>query len=210
MHKEVDGAMILEINPQNPQPRRIQQVVEVLRQGGVVAYPTDTVYGLGCDIFNKKAIKRIHQLKRQPLTRPFSFICPGLTELSQYARVTNYAYKTLRRLLPGPYTFILEGSRQVPKMMLTRRKNVGIRVPDHPICQAIVQELGHPIISTSAIDSQGRQLTSPWELEEVWGRQLEMVVDGGPVPGLLSSVVSLVEDAPEILREGAGPVDEFR
>jgi tRNA threonylcarbamoyl adenosine modification protein (Sua5/YciO/YrdC/YwlC family) len=202
--------MILEINPQNPQPRRIQQVVEVLRQGGVVAYPTDTVYGLGCDIFNKKAIKRIHQLKRQPLTRPFSFICPGLTELSQYARVTNYAYKTLRRLLPGPYTFILEGSRQVPKMMLTRRKNVGIRVPDHPICQAIVQELGHPIISTSAIDSQGRQLTSPWELEEVWGRQLEMVVDGGPVPGLLSSVVSLVEDAPEILREGAGPVDEFR
>jgi tRNA A37 threonylcarbamoyladenosine synthetase subunit TsaC/SUA5/YrdC len=95
-------------------------------------------------------------------------------------------------------------------MMLTRRKNVGIRVPDHPICQAIVQEVGHPIISTSAIDSQGRQLTSPWELEEVWGRQLEMVVDGGPVPGLLSSVVSLVEDAPEILREGAGPVDEFR
>ncbi|MGD9124886.1 MAG: L-threonylcarbamoyladenylate synthase, partial [Desulfarculaceae bacterium] len=202
--------MILEINPQNPQPRRIQQVVEVLRQGGVVAYPTDTVYGLGCDIFNKKAIKRIHQLKRQPLTRPFSFICPGLTELSQYARVTNYAYKTLRRLLPGPYTFILEGSRQVPKMMLTRRKNVGIRVPDHPICLAIVQELGHPVISTSAIDSQGRQLTSPRELEEVWGRQLEMVVDGGPVSGLLSSVVSLVDDAPEVLREGAGTVDEFR
>lgn len=203
--------MLIEINPQNPQARLIRRVVEVLRQGGVVAYPTDTVYGLGCDIFDKRAIKKVHQIKRQPESKPFSFICPGLKELSHYARVTNYAYKTLRRCLPGPYTFVLEGSRDVPKMMLTRRKTAGIRVPDHPICQAIVAELGHPILSTSATDpATGRMLNTAWEIDEILGRQLNLVVDGGPVPGNPSSVVSLMDDAPEILREGAGAVDEFR
>jgi tRNA threonylcarbamoyl adenosine modification protein (Sua5/YciO/YrdC/YwlC family) len=152
----------------------------------------------------------VHQIKRQPDTKPFSFICPDLKELSHYARVTNYAYKTLRRLLPGPYTFVLEGSREVPKMMLTRRKTAGIRVPDHPICQAIVQALGHPLLSTSATDSEGRVLTDAWEIDDLLGKQLDLIVDGGPVSGLLSSVVSLVDDIPEVLREGAGPVEEFR
>ncbi len=202
--------MLLEINPHNPQMRLIRRVVEVLRQGGVVAYPTDTVYGIGCDIMNKKAIKRVHQIKRQPLDKPFSFICPGLTELSQYARVTNYAYKNLRRLLPGPYTIILEGSRQVPKMMLTRRKEVGIRVVDHPIVQAMVSELGHPILSTSATDPEGRYYLQAWEIEENLGRQLDLVIDGGPVPGEPSSVISLVGDVPQVIREGAGPVEEFK
>ena len=131
-------------------------------------------------------------------------------ELSHYARVTNYAYKTLRRLLPGPYTFVLEGSREVPKMMLTRRKTAGIRVPDHPICLAIVQALGNPLLSTSASDPEGRPLLTAWEIDQALGRQLDLIVDGGPVPGLPSSVVSLVDDQPEILREGAGPVEEFR
>jgi tRNA threonylcarbamoyl adenosine modification protein (Sua5/YciO/YrdC/YwlC family) len=202
--------MIIDINPENPQPRLIARVVEVLNNGGVVAYPTDTVYGLGCDMFNKRAIKRVHQIKRQPESKPFSFICPDLKELSQYARVTNYAYKTLRRLLPGPYTFVLEGSREVPKMMLTRRKTAGIRVPDHPICLAIVHELGHPLLSTSASDPEGRILKDAWEIDQALGKQLDLIVDGGPVPGLLSSVVSLVDDMPEVLREGAGPVEEFR
>ncbi len=202
--------MIIEINPDNPQPRLIKRVVEVLEGGGVVAYPTDTVYGLGCDIFNKKAIQRVHQIKRQPDAKPFSFICPDLKELSHYARVTNYAYKTLRRLLPGPYTFVLEGSREVPKMMLTRRKTAGIRVPDHPICQAITQALGHPLLSTSATDHEGRILKDAWEIEELLGKQIDLIVDGGPVSGLPSSVVSLVDDIPEVLREGAGPVEEFR
>lgn len=182
----------------------------MLESGGVVAFPTDTVYGLGCDIYNKKAIKRVHQIKRVPLTQPFSFICPGITELSQYARVTNYAYKTLRRLLPGPYTFILEGSRQVPKIMLTRRKEVGIRVPDHTICQAMVGLLGHPVISTSATVKKGEYFMQAWELDEALGNQVDLVVDGGPTPGDLSSVVSLVDDVPEVIREGAGPVEEFR
>lgn len=201
---------MLEINPHNPQARLLKQVVKVLESGGVVAFPTDTVYGLGCDIYNKKAIKRVHQIKRVPLTQPFSFICPGITELSQYARVTNYAYKTLRRLLPGPYTFILEGSRQVPKIMLTRRKEVGIRVPDHTICQAMVGLLGHPVISTSATVKKGEYFMQAWELDEALGNQVDLVVDGGPTPGDLSSVVSLVDDVPEVIREGAGPVEEFR
>ena len=201
--------MIMEINPDNPQPRLIHKVAEVLRGGGVVAYPTDTIYGLGCDIHNKKAIRRIYQIKGLPETAPFSFICPGLTELSHYARVTNYAYKTLRRLLPGPYTFILEGSREVPKIMLTRRKTAGIRVPNHPICLALVHELGNPICSTSATDRGGHLLMTAWEIHEKIGKLLDLVVDGGPVSGEPSSVVSLVDDIPEVLREGAGPVDEF-
>ena len=202
--------MIIEISPDHPQPRKIKQVVEALREGLVVAYPTDTVYGLGCDIFNQKAIKKVHQIKRQPTTKPFSFMCPGLGELSQYAVVTNYAYKTLKRLLPGPYTFVLQGSRLVPKMMLSRRKTAGIRVPDHPICQAITDLLGHPIITTSATDPDGKILMGPPEIDEVLGRQIDLIVDGGPVSGQQSSVISLVDDYPEIIREGAGPVDEFR
>lgn len=202
--------MIIEINPQNPQPRLIRRVAEVLRSGGVAAYPTDTVFGLGCDIFNKKAIQRVHRIKGQPEKKPFSFICPGITELSRFARVTNYAYKNLRRLLPGPYTFVLEGTREVPKIMLTRQKTVGIRVPDHPICMAIVEELGHPILTTSAAGPDGEMFNTAWEIEESLGHLLDVVIDGGPVPGEPSSVVSLVGDEPEIIREGAGPVEEFR
>ncbi len=202
--------MLLEINPQNPQPRLIKRVVDVLQNGGVVAYPTDTLYGLGCDIHNKKALKRLHQIKGQPESKPFSFICPDLSDLSRYALVTNYAYKTLKRLLPGPYTFVLTGSREVPGMMLTRRKTAGIRVPNHPIPVAIVQALGQPMASATATDPEGRELLHAWEIEEILGKQLDLVVDGGPVPGQPSSVISLVDDQPEIIREGAGPVDEFR
>ena len=201
--------MLIPINPENPQGRLIRQVADVLRDGGVVAYPTDTIYGIGCDIFNKKAIKRIQQIKRQPKGKPFSFICPDLTELSRYVRVTNYAYKTMRRLLPGPYTFVLEGTREVPKMMLTRQKTAGIRVPDNPICLALSRELGGPILSTSAAVTKGVALNNAWEIEDELGHALDMVIDGGPAPGLASSVVSLVDDVPEVIREGAGPVDEF-
>ena len=200
---------VLTINPQNPQLRLIRRVVEVFQNGGVVSYPTDTVYGLGCDIFNKKAIQRIHQIKGKPENKPFSFLCPDMTDLSSYARVSNYAYKTMRRLLPGPYTFILEGSREVPKMMLTKRKTVGIRIPNHPLALTLLAELGHPLLTTSAADSQGNTLPTPWEIQEALGHQVDMVIDGGPVPGIVSSIVSLLDDVPEVLRVGAGPVDEF-
>lgn len=200
--------MLLEIHAENPQPRRIKQAVEILKEGGVIVFPTDTVYGLGCDIFNKQAILKIHQLKNQPATKPFSFICPDLSELSQYARVTNYAYKTLRRLLPGPYTFVLEGSRQVPRLMLTRQKTVGIRVPDHPVCHALATALGNPLLSTS-VSSHNDYVINAWEAGEAFGNQVDLILDGGPVPGEPSSIVSLVNDEPMVLREGAGDVGEF-
>ncbi len=198
--------MLLEINPINPQPRRINQVVDLLKKGAVIAYPTDTIYGIGCDIMNKKAIEKVYQIKQWPKNKPFSFLCSDLKNISHYAKVTNYAYKTMRRLLPGPYTFVLEGSKEVPKMMLTKRKTAGIRVPNNPICQALIQALGHPIISTTAATPDGEQFNEPWLIEAHFGNRLDMVIDGGPVPGEPSSVVSLIGDEPEILRKGIGEV----
>ncbi|RJQ81735.1 MAG: threonylcarbamoyl-AMP synthase [Desulfobacteraceae bacterium] len=202
--------MLLEINPVNPPQRKIEQVVNVLRNGGVIAYPTDTIYGIGCDIMNKKAIERVYQIKRWPKSKPFSFICSDLKNISQYAKVSNYAYKTMRRLLPGPYTFILEGSNQVPKMMLTKRKTAGIRVPDHPICLALIRALGNPILSTSASTPEGEMFVEPWQIEDRFGKLLDVIIDGGPVPGVPSSVISLIGDEPEVIREALGDVSSFR
>ena len=200
--------VVLEINPQNPQKRFIRRAAEILRAGGIIAYPTDTYYGIGCDIMNKKAIARVYLLKRRPKHKPFSFICSDLKNISQYAQVTNYAYKTMKRL-PGPYTFILEGSRLVPRIMLTNRKTAGIRVPDHNICLSIVKELGNPILSTSATDPAGEILESVVEIEERLGHALDLIIDGGPVSLKPSSVVSLIDDDPEIIREGQGDVSVF-
>ncbi len=202
-------AMLLEINPQNPQQRKIDQVVEILGHGGVIAYPTDTFYGIGCDIMNKKAIARVYQIKQWPKDKPFSFICSDLKNISQYAKVSNYAYKTMRRLLPGPYTFILEGSNLVPKMMLTKRKTAGIRVPDNPICLSLIRSMGNPIISTTAGTPDGDTLNEPWLIDEYFGKQLDVIIDGGPTPGKPSSVISLIGDTPDVLREGLGDVSSL-
>jgi tRNA threonylcarbamoyl adenosine modification protein (Sua5/YciO/YrdC/YwlC family) len=195
--------MILSINSQNPQQRLINRVGEVLDKGGLIAYPTDTFYGIGCDLFNKKGIQRIYKLKNRPLTKPFSIICDSLKEISRYAQVTNYAYKTMRRLLPGPYTFILEGTKLVPKIMLTKRKTVGIRVPDNKICLTLVRTLGRPIISTSAI------LDDPHSIQEAYSSYLDIVIDGGVLYPNPSSVISLIGDVPEVIREGKGDVKDF-
>ena len=201
--------MIWRINPQNPQKRLITKAVELLRDGGVIAYPTDTIYGFGCDILNKKAIQRIYQIKKRDRTKPFSFICSDLKNISEYAQVTDYAYKTMRRLLPGPYTFILPGSKLVPKIMLTKRKTVGIRVPNNNICLAIVEALGHPIISTSVGWSGGAVLSDPQQIEETFGSQIELTIDGGILPNQPSSIVSLLDDLPEVIRVGQGEVSQF-
>jgi len=202
--------VLLEINPVNPQQRKIDQVANLLRDGGVIAYPTDTIYGLGCDITNKKAIERVYQIKRRPKDKPFSFLCSDLKNISQYAKVSNYAYKTMRRLLPGPYTFILEGSHLVPKMMLTKRRTAGIRVPDNPICMALINSLGNPILSTSAASPEDELFSEPWLIDDHFGKLLDAVIDGGPVPGEPSSVISLIGDEPVIIREGLGDVSSFR
>ncbi|MBN1849931.1 MAG: threonylcarbamoyl-AMP synthase [Deltaproteobacteria bacterium] len=195
--------MIISINPQNPQQRLIKKVCDVLDQGGIIVYPTDTFYGIGCDLYNKKGIQLIYRLKNRPLKQPFSIICDNLKEISRYAQVSNYAYKTMKRLLPGPYTFILEGTKLVPKIMLTKRKTVGIRVPDNNICLAIVETLGRPIISTSA------ELDNPYAIEEAYSSHIQIVIDGGVLYPNPSSVISLIGDVPEVIRKGKGDVSFF-
>jgi len=195
---------IISINSDNPQQRLINLVAHVLENGGLIAYPTDTFYGIGCDLYNKRGIQHIYRLKNRPLDKPFSVVCDSLKEISEYAQVSNYAYKTMKRLLPGPYTFILEGSRLVPKIMLTKRKTVGIRVPDNKICLAIVRTFGRPIISTSA------GYDDPESIREAYGPSLDLIVDGGVLSLGPSSVISLIEDTPEVIREGKGDVSSFR
>ena len=195
--------LLFSINPENPQQRLINSVSEVLDRGGLIAYPTDTFYGIGCDLYNKRGIQLIYKLKNRPTKKPFSFVCDSLKEISRYALVSNYAYKTMKRLLPGPYTFILEGTRLVPKIMLTKRKTVGIRVPDNKICLAIVRALGRPIISTSA------GYDDPESIRESYSSYLDIVVDGGVLYPSPSSVVSLIDDRPEVIREGKGDVSYF-
>jgi len=201
--------MLININPENPQPRLIQKVAEALKDGATIAYPTDTYYGIGCDIINKKATAKIYRLKQRSQKKPFSFICSDLKNISQYAKVSNYAYKTMKRLLPGPYTFVLEGSKLVPKMMLTAQKTAGIRVPDHPICFALVKQLDRPIISTTATLSNGEILSDPSAIFDALGTQIDIVIDGSTVPGRPSSVVSLIRDIPEVIRAGLGDVTIF-
>jgi tRNA threonylcarbamoyl adenosine modification protein (Sua5/YciO/YrdC/YwlC family) len=201
--------MLLRINPQNPPPRLIRQVVEVLNKGGVIAYPTDTVYGLGCSLYNKKGIERIYLIKRSEKNQPFSFICADLKDISLYCKVSNYAYKTMKRLLPGPYTFVLDGTKLVPKIMLTRRMTAGIRVPNNPICLSVVKGLGHPIISTSARLPGGEVLYDPTEIEGQLGKALDLVIDGGLCVSEPSSVIDLTEDRPKVLRKGKGDVSSF-
>ncbi len=201
--------MLLKINQHNPQLRLIHKAVEILKKGGIVVYPTDTFYGIGCDIMNKKAIEKIYQLKQRNKSIPFSFICSGLKNISHYAKVSNYAYKTMKRLLPGPYTFILEGSKLVPKIMLTKRKTAGIRVPDNPICLALVNELENPLLTTSATKPDGSIFHDASLIHDYFGKRVDAVIDGSIVPGRPSSVISLIDDVPEVIREGLGDVSIF-
>jgi len=183
--------MIISINRQNPQLRLIRRVVEVLGKGGVIGYPTDTIYGIGCDLFNKEAIERIYRLKKHKRNKPLSFIC------------------SVRRLLPGAYTFILEATKLVPKMVMTKQKTVGIRVPDNPICLALVGELGHPIISTSVYRPDEELYSDPREIEERFGKSLDLVIDGGIIVAEHSSIIDLTDGIPKVIRRGKGDVSAF-
>ncbi len=203
-------AILISIHPDNPQERLINRAVDILANGGVIAYPTDTVYGIGCDIFRKNSIERIFQIKGKSHKSPLSFICPNLKDISKYAYVSNPAYRVMRHLLPGPYTFILPGTRLVPKLMLTKRKTVGIRVPDNRICQELLLRLGHPIVSTSASINHDQVLTDPEEIDIHLGHALDLVIDGGIQGVTASSVIDLSNDSDfRVLRVGKGDVSMF-
>ncbi|WP_339137115.1 MAG: L-threonylcarbamoyladenylate synthase [Candidatus Electrothrix sp. GW3-4] len=200
----------IEINPYNPQPRLIGTVLDTLRKGGVICYPTDTMYGIGCDIFNQKAVKRVHQVKKRPKQKPFSFMCSSLKNISEYAHVGNTAYRLMRKHLPGPYTLVLPGSKLVPKIMLTKQKTVGIRVPDSPICLAVIEELGNPLLNTSALrDDYDEPVIDAFDVERLFGHEVDLIIDGGEVYPNPSTVISLLSEQPEILREGKGDIAPF-
>jgi tRNA threonylcarbamoyl adenosine modification protein (Sua5/YciO/YrdC/YwlC family) len=202
--------MILTINPKNPQVRLVRKVVDVLEQGGVIGYPTDTIYGVGCDLFNPEAIQKIHRLKKMQGKKPLSFICSDLKDISLYAFVSNYAYKIMKRVLPGPYTFILKATKLVPKIAQTKQKTVGIRIPDNRICLALVKELGHPIINTSVNKPDEGLYNDPAEIEDRFGKRLDLVIDGGVIVADHSSIIDLTGDFPKVIRVGKGDVSLFQ
>ncbi|GAA3521834.1 L-threonylcarbamoyladenylate synthase [Aquimarina addita] len=203
-------ATLIKLYNDNPNPREIQKVVECLRNGGLVIYPTDTVYGLGCDITNNRALEKIAKIKGVKLAKAnFSFICSDLSNLSDYVKqIDNSIFKLLKRTLPGPYTFILPGSNNLPTVF-KKKKTVGIRVPDNNICKAIVEELGNPIVSTSIHDEDEviEYTTDPELILEKWGKLVDIVVDGGYGGNIASTVIDLTSGEPVLIREGKGATD---
>lgn len=193
------------IHPTHPEPRKLKMVLECLNDGGVVVYPTDTVYGLGCDIRQKKALEKVYRIKRMPEDHPVAFVCPDLADIAKYALVDDFAYRIMRRLLPGPYTFVLNASKEVPKMVMRPRKTVGIRVPKHEVALALVRELGSPVLSTSAA-FDGEQLNDPDDLLEKF-KQADMVIDAGYCGLEPSTIVDVTGNSAVVVRQGAGPTD---
>jgi tRNA threonylcarbamoyl adenosine modification protein (Sua5/YciO/YrdC/YwlC family) len=198
-----------ELHPVTPQKRYINKAIDILRNGGVIIYPTDTVYGIGCDIFNKEALERIYWIKNEVGTKLFSFICPDLKDITKYAKVSNYAYKWMKKLLPGPYTFILPAAKEVPKKLWTKRKTVGIRIPNNEIAITLTKELAHPIISTSVTNRKGEILYEPLEIRSVFNTQVDLMLADGALHGIPSSIIDLSGDEAAVIREGAGDISMF-
>ena len=194
-----------ELHPKDPQQRFISKAVQIIKDGGVIIYPTDTVYGIGCDIFNKAALERIFQIKNDSNTKLFSFVCSDLKDIAKYARVSDYAYRMMKHLLPGPYTFILPASKTVPKTLWTKRKTVGIRIPNNHVALKLVEDVGNPIISTS----KGEIMNDPDIIKVVFDKQVDLMLSSGYGKNTPSSIIDLSEDIPEIIRQGAGDVSLF-
>lgn len=195
----------LSINPDHPEPRKIGQAVKVLEDGGVAFYPTDTVYALGCAIDARRAVEKIYRMRQIDARRPLAIICADVRAASKYGVVTDFAYRQMRRLMPGPYTVVLEATREVPRVLLDKRRTVGIRVPENPICAALMAGLGRPLLTSSAIPAGAdAPCLDVDDGLEAWPSGIDVAIDGGPTPGEVSTVVSLVGDRIEVLRAGLG------
>jgi len=201
--------MVISLDPINPEIWYLTDAIEVFRDGGVVVYPTDTVYGLGCDLFKKRAIERVYHIKKIPRRKHLSLICSDLKHISEYAQVSNMAYRLMKRLLPGPYTFILPATHKVPRLMLTKRRTIGIRVPDNTICIELVQQLGNPIISTSLILDEDELVSDPFKIYDHYGKQIDIIIDGGVLKSERSTVLDLTADVPEVIRMGKGEIEDI-
>ena len=198
--------MLISIHPTNPQPRQLAIIKDCLESGGIIAYPTDTIYGLGCDIFNPEAVEKICAIKKvSPEKAQLSFICSDLSHLSNYAKsINNSLFRILKSTLPGPFTFVLPASKEVPKILQNKKKTIGLRIPDNKIALVIIETLGHPILSASFPGENIEDYTDPEIIQEHWGKQVDIVVDGG-IGGIIpSTVVDCTTDEYIILRQGAG------
>ena len=198
--------MLISIHPTNPQPRQLAIIKDCLESGGIIAYPTDTIYGLGCDIFHPEAVAKICAIKKvNPEKAQLSFICSDLSHLSNYAKsIDNSLFRILKSTLPGPFTFVLPASKEVPKILQNKKKTIGLRIPDNKIALAIIETLGHPILSASFPGENIEDYTDPEIIQEHWGKQIDIVVDGG-IGGIIpSTVVDCTTDEYVILRQGAG------
>lgn len=202
------AAPILEVDMEHPSPRHIQRAVEVLERGGLLAYPTDTYFGLGCDLSSKKGIERLYQLKGRDKKKPLSFLCPDLSDVARYAHVSNFAYRTMKSLTPGAFTFILEATRLVPDLMMSKQKQVGIRVPDSALVRELARALGRPLVTTSATNTEGEPLTDAKDIKDALGHGLDLILDGGVTLNEPSTVISLIGDSLEILRQGKGRLED--
>ena len=200
----------LVVHPEHPEPRKLAHAVEFLRKGGLVAYPTDTVYALGCEFTERRAVERLYALKGMTAKQPLALLLPDLGEVARYGLVSDRAYRLMKRLIPGPYTFILEATREVPKGLMiehNKRRTVGVRVPDHPVAQALLHASGRPILSTSALGEDKQGLGDPSEVRDRYGHGLDVLVDGGYTETDPSTVLALLRDEIEVVRQGKGPVE---
>lgn len=202
--------MLLHVHPENPQPRQIKTIIDCLQSGGVIIYPTDTIYGLGCDIFQHKAIERICRIKNvDPQKAQLSFICHDLSDLSIYTKsISTPLYRLLKQHLPGPYTFILPASKEVPKILKSKKDTIGLRVPDNIIARTIIQELGHPILSASLPGEMVEEYTDPELMHDNFKKLVDLVVDGGIGGMIPSTIVDCTDEEPVIVREGLGKWEE--
>jgi tRNA threonylcarbamoyl adenosine modification protein (Sua5/YciO/YrdC/YwlC family) len=198
--------MLLHLHPDNPQPRNIRTIIECLLDGGIIIYPTDTIYGLGCDIFQHKAVERISRIKQiDPAKAQMSFICHDLSDLSNYTKsISTPLYRMLKTSLPGPYTFILPASKMVPKILKSKKDTIGLRVPDNNITRTLVKELGHPILSTSLPGEMVEEYTDPEIIYENFKNRVDLVVDGGIGGMVPSTVIDCTGDEPVVIRQGLG------
>lgn len=205
-------SQFFQIHPENPQPRLIQQAVEILRQGGVIIYPTDCAYALGCHLGDKKAVDRIKQIRRLDDKHNFTLVCDDLSAIGTYAKVDNQRFRLLKAHTPGAYTFILPATTEVPRRLLhPKRRTIGIRVPDSPIVSALLSQLGEPIMSTSLImPGEELPLTDPYEMRDLLQHQVDLIIDGGYCGMEATSVINMVDDVPVVVREGAGNTEHFK
>jgi tRNA threonylcarbamoyl adenosine modification protein (Sua5/YciO/YrdC/YwlC family) len=205
--QERTGCMIFVIHEQNPQKRLIQKAVEILRQGGVIIFPTDTVYAYGCDITDKRAIEKIYWIKQIGRNKPLSFIFSDISEISDYVRnISDRAFKIMKKALPGPYTLIFKATKLVPKIAITNQKTIGVRIPNNNIALELVRTLGRPIMCASVNTVSGEYIVEPRDLEAIYRNEVDLVIDAGPKVSEPSTVVDLTEGIPEIIREGKGEI----